>query len=113
MATNNIYIGNRYVPLFANPVAWDNLREYEPLTIVTYEGMSYTSRKTVPVGTDISNTDYWVLTGNYNEQMNVLINQQKTLQDTYDTLNTKVSGFKATGISWDGFTLVLTDAEGF
>lgn len=42
---NNIYIGNRYVPVFANPVEWDNLREYEPLTIVTYQGTSYTSKR--------------------------------------------------------------------
>lgn len=66
---NNIYIGNRYVPVFANPVEWDNLREYEPLTIVTYQGTSYTSKKRVPVGTALSNTDYWVVTGNYNAQV--------------------------------------------
>lgn len=66
---NNIYIGNRYVPVFANPVEWDNLREYEPLTIVTYHGTAYTSRKTVPVGTALSNTEYWVVTGNYNAQV--------------------------------------------
>ena len=66
---NNIYVGNRYVPVFANPVEWDNLREYEPLTIVTYNGTAYTSRQTVPVGTALSNTDYWVVTGNYNAQV--------------------------------------------
>lgn len=66
---NNIYIGNRYVPIFANPVEWDNLREYEPLTIVTYQGTAYTSKKTVPVGTALSNTEYWVVTGNYNAQV--------------------------------------------
>lgn len=66
---NNIYIGNRYVPIFANPVEWDNLREYEPLTIVTYQGTSYTSKKTVPVGIGLDNKDYWVVTGNYNAQV--------------------------------------------
>lgn len=66
---NNIYIGNRYVPIFANPVEWDNLREYEPLTIVTYYGTSYTSKKTVPVGTALDNTEYWAVTGNYNQQV--------------------------------------------
>lgn len=69
MKANNVYVGNRYVPVFANPVSWDNIREYEPLTIVTYQGASYTSRKSVPAGIDISNTDYWVLTGNYNAQV--------------------------------------------
>lgn len=66
---NNVYIGNRYVPVFANPVEWDNLRQYEPLTIVTYQGTAYTSKKTVPVGTALSNTEYWVVTGNYNAQV--------------------------------------------
>lgn len=66
---DNIYIGNRYVPVFANPVEWDNLREYEPLTIVTYQGTAYTSKKRVPVGTDLSNTEFWVVTGNYNAQV--------------------------------------------
>lgn len=66
---NNVYIGNRYVPVFANPVEWNNLREYEPLTIVTYQGTAYTSRQTVPVGTELSNRDYWVVTGNYNAQV--------------------------------------------
>lgn len=66
---NNVYIGNRYVPIFANPVEWDNLREFEPLTIVTYQGTAYTSKKTVPVGTPLSNNEYWVVTGNYNAQV--------------------------------------------
>ena len=69
MKANNVYVGNRYVPVFTDPVNWDNIREYEPLTIVTYQGASYTSRKTVPAGIDISNTDYWALTGNYNAQV--------------------------------------------
>lgn len=66
---NNVYIGNRYVPVFADPVEWDSLRAYENLTIVTYQGTSYTSRKNVPAGTALSNTEYWVPTGNYNAQV--------------------------------------------
>lgn len=63
------YIGARYVPIFADPVEWDNTRAYEPLTIVLHNGSSYTSKQSVPPGTDISNTSYWVATGNYNEQV--------------------------------------------
>ena len=69
---NNVYIGNRYVPVFANPVEWDSLRTYEALTIVTYLGTSYTSKKTVPAGVQLSNTEYWVVTGNYNAQVSML-----------------------------------------
>lgn len=63
------YIGARYVPLFADPADWDNTKTYEPLTIVLHEGNSYTSRQYVPTGIDITNTDFWALTGNYNAQI--------------------------------------------
>lgn len=63
------YIGARYVPLFADPIEWDNTKTYEPLTIVYYQGNSYTSRQAVPTGIAITNTTYWALTGNYNAQI--------------------------------------------
>lgn len=63
------YIGARYVPLMATPIQWEIANTYEPLTIVINEGNSYTSRQFVPVGIDISNIDYWALTGNYNAQV--------------------------------------------
>ena len=63
------YVGARYVPVFADPLEWSDQREYEPLTIVTYQGNSYTSMQSVPVGVDINNTAYWVQTGNYNAQI--------------------------------------------
>lgn len=66
---NRQYVGARYVPKFANPIEWDNKRSYEALTIVTYLGTSYTSKKTVPVGIEINDGDYWVVTGNYNAQI--------------------------------------------
>lgn len=63
------YIGARYVPLFADPIEWSNTKSYEPLTVVTHQGASYTSRQAVPVGIDINNESFWVLTGNYNAQI--------------------------------------------
>lgn len=63
------YIGARYVPLIADPIEWSNQKEYEPLTIVLYKGNSYTSRQFVPKGIDISNTEFWANTGNYNAQV--------------------------------------------
>lgn len=66
---NRQYIGARYVPKFAEPVEWDKLRSYEGLTVVTYAGTSYTSKKPVPAGVELNNTEYWVVTGNYNEQV--------------------------------------------
>lgn len=67
------YIGARYVPIFGrkgeDSIQWDNTGTYEPLTVVLYQGNSYTSRQFVPVGIDITNEDYWAETGNYNAQV--------------------------------------------
>lgn len=63
------YVGARYVPVFAKPVQWTNDRQYEPLTIVLYQGNSYTSMQYVPIGIDINNEEFWAQTGNYNAQV--------------------------------------------
>ena len=63
------YVGARYVPVFANPLEWSDTREYEPLTIVTYRGNSYTSMQYVPTSISIADTAYWALTGNFNAQV--------------------------------------------
>jgi hypothetical protein len=63
------YVGARYVPLFAEPLEWNNTKTYEPLTIVYNNGNSYTSKQYVPAGIEITNTHYWALTGNYNAQI--------------------------------------------
>lgn len=66
------YIGARYVPMFADPVNWDNTRAYEPLTIVVHNGDCYTSKCFVPVGADITNGLYWVKSQDYNYQFDQL-----------------------------------------
>lgn len=63
------YIGARYVPIFADPIEWNDTRQYEPLTIVQYQGASYTSKQAVPLGIPITDTAFWALTGNYNAQV--------------------------------------------
>lgn len=95
---NNVYIGNRYVPIFANPVEWDSLRTYEALTIVTYLGTSYTSRKAVPAGIQLSNTEYWVVTGNYNAQVAQLMDEVTGLETDFDNLESNVTS-QVTGLN--------------
>lgn len=63
------YVGSRYVPIFADPIEWDNRRSYESLTIVTHDGESYTSKCNVGPGIDITNERYWAKTGAYNAQV--------------------------------------------
>lgn len=74
------YIGARYVPIFASPLEWDQTKTYEPLTIVLYQGNSFTSRQYVPAGIGIDNTAYWAQTGNYNAQ----VEQYRAEVETYD-----------------------------
>jgi predicted nuclease with TOPRIM domain len=57
------------VPIFADPIEWDNHRSYESLTIVTHDGESYTSKCNVGPGIDITNERYWAKTGAYNAQV--------------------------------------------
>ena len=95
MATTQ-YIGARYVPLFANPIEWDNTREYEALTIVIHEGNSFTSKQYVPKGVDINNESFWAVTGNYNAQVEQYRKEVKTFdnritkaQEAADNANNK------------------------
>ena len=85
MATTQ-YIGSRYVPLFANPYEWDDTREYEPLTVVYSNGNSYTSKQYVPTGTPLTDENYWVITGNYNAQVEQYRKETKAVSDKYDTI---------------------------
>lgn len=87
----NKYVGARYVPLFADPAEWNNTKTYEPLTIVLYQGNSYTSKTFVPVGVDINNETYWVETGNFNAQLEAYRQQVLELTNSkMDKLNTVV-----------------------
>lgn len=85
------YIGARYVPVFANPIEWDNLRSYEGLTIVTYQGTSYTSKKNVPVGIALDNKEYWVATGNYNAQVENYRREVSEIKEELDVVNSYLS----------------------
>lgn len=63
------YIGARYIMKFADPIQHDSTKSYEPLTVVQYEGASYISRKAVPVGIAITNTEYWIRMADFNAQI--------------------------------------------
>lgn len=75
------YIGARYVPVFADPIQWDNTRTYEPLTMVQNNGDTYITRQAVPVGIDILNTEYWVFLSNWNAQIETYRNEVLAFDD--------------------------------
>ena len=95
------YIGARYVPLFDGE--WDITKQYEPLTVVLYQGNSYTSMQAVPTGISISNTEYWAATGSYNAQVEAY--RQEVLN--YDSRITA----NATAISTEQTARVNADAD--
>lgn len=86
----NQYIGERYTTLFADPIEWDNSRTYESLTVVIYQGASYVSRRPVPAAIDISDTRFWLMTFNYNAQIE-LYRQQVQQFDGRITANTEAN----------------------
>lgn len=96
------YIGARYVPVFfensgTGDNTWAENTAYEPLTIVTWNSNSYTSKKAVPpsVGAPNLNGDYWAMTGNYSgaiaglsERVEGLEGDVASIENTLDNLVT-------------------------
>lgn len=87
----NTYIGARYVPKIEGE--WDNTRQYENLSIVTYQGASYTSKIWVPSGIDIENEEYWVCTGNYNAQVEIYRQEVKDVKRRVTVIEGKIDGY--------------------
>lgn len=63
---NREYIGARYVPLIMGE--YDAGTAYEPLSVVLWQGNSYTSLQSVPEGVTPQDSQYWVLSGNYSAE---------------------------------------------
>lgn len=69
------YIGKRIVPVHCG--RWDQTKTYEMLSIVLEEnsGDSYISRRAVPSGTAITDTNYWMLHSLYSQQIKDMSDQ--------------------------------------
>jgi hypothetical protein len=88
----NIYVGKRYVPkLFANPndgsANWINTVQFESLTVVLWQGASYTSKQDVPIGIDIGNINYWVKSADYNAQVAIY---EQNVRDYHDFVTNEI-----------------------
>ena len=105
------YVGARYVPKFADPVAWASGTSYEAMTIVTYNNSSYTSKIPVPatVGDPADNPDYWALTGNYNAQVEQYRQETETVSNN---LTTEITNRKNADTALQGqITTEITNRE--
>ena len=120
------YIGARYVPKFYEnsdgTEEWRAGVEYEPLTIVTYNGNSYTSKKPVPsnIGNPSDNTAYWVSTGNYNQQVEEYRQEVQEYKGDVDELTAAVPGmisgaaYQAQSLAYRRFVFIGDSyAEGY
>lgn len=80
--------GPRTVIVPADPIVWDQSRSYEYLTLVANEGFGYgyVSKKDVPAGTPLTDTDYWIQVASFNAQ---LADIQKVIKQVIDEILTK------------------------
>ena len=85
----NKYVGHRYVPKIDGE--WDKSKSYESLTIVLYQGASYTSRQNVPVGVEITNEEFWVVTGNYDSQVESYRQDVRNLESEYQNVTAQLA----------------------
>ena len=88
LSGQNVYVGHRYVPKIMGD--WDNSKIYEPLSIVQYQGNSFTSRQYVPSGVEITNEEYWASTGNYNAQVEQYRQDVRDLDNEINNINDEV-----------------------
>ena len=88
LSGQNVYVGHRYVPKIMGE--WDKTKLYEPLSIVQYQGASYTSRQYVPVGVELTNEEFWAATGNYNSQIEQYRQDVRNLDTGLKNINDEV-----------------------
>lgn len=103
------YVGARYVPIIAGE--WDNTRTYEPLMVVTYQGASYTSRQYVPAGIEITNESYWVLSANYNAQVEAYRKEVQAFDDRIvaNTTSNSTQDAQLAGTTNSGLKTLITN----
>lgn len=85
MNKENIYVGNRYTPLYMGQ--WSAEVAYEPISAVIYtDGNGYISKKAVPAGTVPTNEEYWMLWGAGNVALDSLTTRMNTAENDISTL---------------------------
>lgn len=97
---NRQYVGARYVPKLMGE--WNKALQYEALSIVTHLGNSFTSKVPVPVNIDITNTDYWVNTGNYNAQVEAYRTETAQVKTALNNETTNRKNADKDNILWIG-----------
>ena len=81
--------GHRIIPLYDGH--WDKNKSYENLIFVDNDGLTYASRKPVPAGIEITNTEYWSEGISFNAQVETM--RQECLRALRDS-NNALSSFE-------------------
>ena len=87
------YIGLRYAPKFVG--AWDKASEYAALSVVYTNEQSYVSRKTVPANTEITNTEFWIKSADWNAQVAQYNQNVEQYQANVERYNQNVETYNA------------------
>lgn len=87
------YIGARYAPQFMG--AWDKASEYAALSVVYTNDQSYVSRKTVPANTEITNTEFWIKSADWNAQVTQYNQNVERYQANVERYNQNVETYNA------------------
>lgn len=87
------YIGARYAPKFMG--AWDKASEYAALSVVYTNEQSYVSRKTVPANTEITNTEFWIKSADWNAQVTQYNENVEQYQANVERYNQNVETYQA------------------
>ena len=87
------YIGARYAPKFMG--AWDKTSEYAALSVVYTNEQSYVSRKTVPANTEITNTEFWIKSADWNAQVTQYNKNVEQYNQNVERYNQNVETYQA------------------
>lgn len=87
------YINDSFPWRFADPINWDADNSYEPYTVVydPQSGSSYVSIKSVPTGTPLTDTSYWVKISDFNAQLASFQNRFRYMPEDFGALGDGVT----------------------
>lgn len=104
------YVGARYVPDVTGN-SYDPTQAYENLVVVDNGmGTSYISRKPVPAGIPLTNTEYWAIYGAANGAIINLQNQIDQIKDGFVTLD--MFGAVGDGVTDDTAAVITALTDG-
>ncbi len=92
-------------------VPWDPGYEYSIYTIVEYEGTNYIALKDVPIGINITNTEYWTPANTIVEQINAIGASVGDLQREVKAMEGVRIGFPSFGHGYEGNSGLCTWAR--